>query len=67
MENSGRIPLFTGGKITPLVVRFPQVIVAILSLAAVYFLMKEIVDKSAVENGRKYSVDSTSSGRKFAV
>ena len=38
--------VFTGGKITPLVVRLPQVIVAILSLAAVYFLMKEIVDKS---------------------
>ena len=38
--------LFTGGRITPLVVRLPQVIVAILSLVAVYFLMKEIVDKS---------------------
>lgn len=39
--------VFTGGKITPLVVRLPQAIVAILSLVAVYFLMKEMVDEAA--------------------
>lgn len=39
--------LFTGGRITPLVVRLPQVIIAVLSLVAVYFLMKEIVNESA--------------------
>lgn len=39
--------VFTGGKITPLVVRLPQAIVAILSLVAVYFLMKEMVNEAA--------------------
>ena len=39
--------VFTGGKITPLVVRLPQAIVAILSLVAVSFLMKEMVNEAA--------------------
>lgn len=39
--------LFTGGRITLLVARLPQAIVAILSLVAVYFLMKEMVDEAA--------------------
>ena len=39
--------LFTGGRITPLVVRLPQVIIAVLSLVSIYFLMKEILNASA--------------------
>ena len=39
--------VFTGGKITQLVVRLTQAIVAILSLVAVSFLMKEMVNEAA--------------------